>query len=75
MVTARRFTVIIEEKLLLKLLAFFGYGKTEGGMSSTMWSLRSKRLSFSKTISASQTVYNSETVVCFRGREVGREPV
>ncbi|XP_053498784.1 intermembrane lipid transfer protein VPS13D isoform X2 [Ictalurus furcatus] len=30
MVTARRFTVIIEEKLLLKLLAFFGYGKTEG---------------------------------------------
>ncbi|XP_026776549.2 intermembrane lipid transfer protein VPS13D isoform X3 [Pangasianodon hypophthalmus] len=30
MVTAQRFTVIIEEKLLLKLLAFFGYGKTEG---------------------------------------------
>ncbi|MCJ8741597.1 hypothetical protein PDJAM_G00072560 [Pangasius djambal] len=30
MVTARHFTVIIEEKLLLKLLAFFGYGKTEG---------------------------------------------
>ncbi|XP_060794237.1 intermembrane lipid transfer protein VPS13D isoform X2 [Neoarius graeffei] len=30
MVTTRRFTVIIEEKLLLKLLAFFGYGKTEG---------------------------------------------
>ncbi|XP_062872043.1 intermembrane lipid transfer protein VPS13D [Trichomycterus rosablanca] len=29
MVTTRRFTVIIEEKLLLKLLAFFGYGKTE----------------------------------------------
>uniref|UniRef100_A0A3B4CNR3 UBA domain-containing protein n=1 Tax=Pygocentrus nattereri TaxID=42514 RepID=A0A3B4CNR3_PYGNA len=29
MVTARRFTVIIEEKLLLKLLAFFGYGQTE----------------------------------------------
>ncbi|KAM4737865.1 intermembrane lipid transfer protein VPS13D isoform 3-T3 [Anableps anableps] len=27
MVTARRFTVIIEEKLLLKLLSFFGYGK------------------------------------------------
>ncbi|XP_058265240.1 intermembrane lipid transfer protein VPS13D isoform X5 [Hemibagrus wyckioides] len=30
MITALRFTVIIEEKLLLKLLAFFGYGKTEG---------------------------------------------
>ncbi|XP_071393480.1 intermembrane lipid transfer protein VPS13D [Centroberyx affinis] len=30
MVTARRFTVIIEEKLLLKLLSFFGYGQTEG---------------------------------------------
>ncbi|CAJ1055202.1 vacuolar protein sorting-associated protein 13D isoform X2 [Xyrichtys novacula] len=29
MVTARRFTVIIEEKLLLKLLSFFGYGQTE----------------------------------------------
>ncbi|XP_076848119.1 LOW QUALITY PROTEIN: intermembrane lipid transfer protein VPS13D [Brachyhypopomus gauderio] len=29
MVTARRFTVIVEEKLLLKLLAFFGYGQTE----------------------------------------------
>uniref|UniRef100_A0A3Q2EIY1 Vacuolar protein sorting 13 homolog D n=1 Tax=Cyprinodon variegatus TaxID=28743 RepID=A0A3Q2EIY1_CYPVA len=29
MVTARRFTVIIEEKLLLKLLSFFGYGKAE----------------------------------------------
>ncbi|KAK1801786.1 hypothetical protein P4O66_022429 [Electrophorus voltai] len=29
MVTARHFTVIIEEKLLLKLLAFFGYGQTE----------------------------------------------
>ncbi|XP_034732761.1 vacuolar protein sorting-associated protein 13D isoform X3 [Etheostoma cragini] len=27
-VTARRFTVIIEEKLLLKLLSFFGYGQT-----------------------------------------------
>lgn len=31
MVTARRFTVIIEEKLLLKLLSFFGYGQTEAG--------------------------------------------
>lgn len=29
MVTARRFTVIIEEKLLLKLLSFFGYGHME----------------------------------------------
>lgn len=31
MVTARRYTVIIEEKLLMKLLIFFGYGQTEGG--------------------------------------------
>ncbi|KAM6977932.1 LOW QUALITY PROTEIN: intermembrane lipid transfer protein VPS13D [Aplochiton taeniatus] len=30
MITARRFTVIMEEKLLLKLLSFFGYGQTEG---------------------------------------------
>ncbi|KAK3518898.1 hypothetical protein QTP70_014935, partial [Hemibagrus guttatus] len=30
MITTLRFTVIIEEKLLLKLLTFFGYGKTEG---------------------------------------------
>ncbi|KAK0134325.1 Vacuolar protein sorting-associated protein 13D [Merluccius polli] len=29
MITARHFTVIIEEKLLLKLLSFFGYGQTE----------------------------------------------
>ncbi|XP_019746384.1 vacuolar protein sorting-associated protein 13D isoform X5 [Hippocampus comes] len=29
MVTAGRFTVIIEEKLLLKMLSFFGYGQTE----------------------------------------------
>ncbi|XP_035500343.2 vacuolar protein sorting-associated protein 13D isoform X1 [Scophthalmus maximus] len=29
MVTAQRFTVIIEEKLLLKLLSFFGYGQIE----------------------------------------------
>lgn len=33
MVTARRFTVIIEEKLLLKMLSFFGYGQTEAGGS------------------------------------------
>lgn len=31
MVTAGRFTVIIEEKLLLKMLSFFGYGQTEAG--------------------------------------------
>uniref|UniRef100_A0A672L9C3 Vacuolar protein sorting 13 homolog D n=1 Tax=Sinocyclocheilus grahami TaxID=75366 RepID=A0A672L9C3_SINGR len=30
MVTARRYTVIIEEKLLMKLLIFFGYGQAEG---------------------------------------------
>uniref|UniRef100_A0ACB8EEX0 Vacuolar protein sorting-associated protein 13D n=1 Tax=Sphaerodactylus townsendi TaxID=933632 RepID=A0ACB8EEX0_9SAUR len=29
MITARRFTVQIEEKLLLKLLSFFGYDQTE----------------------------------------------
>ncbi|KAK7884105.1 hypothetical protein WMY93_027228 [Mugilogobius chulae] len=29
MVTTRRFTVIVEEKLLLKLLHFFGFGETE----------------------------------------------
>ncbi|XP_053704503.1 intermembrane lipid transfer protein VPS13D [Synchiropus splendidus] len=29
MVTAQRYTIIIEEKLLLKLLSFFGYGETE----------------------------------------------
>ncbi|KAF6730225.1 Vacuolar protein sorting-associated protein 13D [Oryzias melastigma] len=29
MVTAQRFTIIIEEKLLLKLLSFFGYGEAE----------------------------------------------
>ncbi|MGH0118333.1 UNVERIFIED_CONTAM: hypothetical protein FKN15_048569 [Acipenser sinensis] len=32
MVTARRFTVQIEEKLLLKLLSFFGYGQSEPEM-------------------------------------------
>lgn len=38
MVTARRFTVIIEEKLLLKLLSFFGYGQTEaGGSCFKLW--------------------------------------
>ncbi|XP_010778904.1 vacuolar protein sorting-associated protein 13D-like [Notothenia coriiceps] len=34
MVTARRFTVIIEEKLLLKLLSFFGYGRTEAELET-----------------------------------------
>ncbi|XP_014854531.1 PREDICTED: vacuolar protein sorting-associated protein 13D isoform X2 [Poecilia mexicana] len=34
MVTARRFTVIIDEKLLLKLLSFFGYGKAEAGLEN-----------------------------------------
>ena len=33
MVTAQRFTIIIEEKLLLKLLSFFEYGQTEAGES------------------------------------------
>lgn len=37
MVTAQRFTVIIEEKLLLKLLSFFGYGQTEAGGSLVEW--------------------------------------
>lgn len=31
MITARRFTVQIEEKLLLKLLNFFGYDQSESG--------------------------------------------
>lgn len=39
MVTARRFTVIIEEKLLLKLLSFFGFGQTEAGGSVVQWHL------------------------------------
>ncbi|XP_023192292.1 vacuolar protein sorting-associated protein 13D isoform X1 [Xiphophorus maculatus] len=34
MVTARRFTVIIDEMLLLKLLSFFGYGKAEAGLEN-----------------------------------------
>ncbi len=32
MATACRYTVIIEEKLLMKLLIFFGYGQIEGGV-------------------------------------------
>lgn len=39
MVTARRFTVIIEEKLLLKLLSFFGYGRTVAGGSLLLTSM------------------------------------
>lgn len=31
MITAQRFTVQIEEKLLLKLLSFFGYDQAESG--------------------------------------------
>lgn len=31
MVTAQKFTVQIEEKLLLKLLSFFGYDQAESG--------------------------------------------
>ncbi|KAM9751025.1 intermembrane lipid transfer protein VPS13D isoform 4-T4 [Menidia menidia] len=38
MVTARRFTVIIEEKLLLKLLSFFSYGDAEAGGSHVLLS-------------------------------------
>ncbi|XP_054856929.1 intermembrane lipid transfer protein VPS13D isoform X2 [Eublepharis macularius] len=34
MITARRFTVQIEEKLLLKLLSFFGYDQTESEVES-----------------------------------------
>lgn len=32
MITARKFTVQIEEKLLLKLLSFFGYDQSESGI-------------------------------------------
>ncbi|XP_031659504.1 vacuolar protein sorting-associated protein 13D isoform X1 [Oncorhynchus kisutch] len=42
MVTARRFTVIIEEKLLLKLLSFFGYGHTEAELERLDESLYEK---------------------------------
>ncbi|XP_035236927.1 vacuolar protein sorting-associated protein 13D isoform X1 [Anguilla anguilla] len=42
MVTARRFTVIIEEKLLLKLLSFFGYGQSEPEMEKLDESLYEK---------------------------------
>ncbi|KAG9337681.1 hypothetical protein JZ751_028331 [Albula glossodonta] len=42
MVTARRFTVIIEEKLLLKLLSFFGYGQSEAELEKLDESLYEK---------------------------------
>ncbi|XP_041130652.1 vacuolar protein sorting-associated protein 13D-like isoform X3 [Polyodon spathula] len=42
MVTARRFTIQIEEKLLLKLLSFFGYGQSEPEMEKLDESLHEK---------------------------------
>uniref|UniRef100_A0A665WW62 Vacuolar protein sorting 13 homolog D n=1 Tax=Echeneis naucrates TaxID=173247 RepID=A0A665WW62_ECHNA len=42
MVTAQRFTVIIEEKLLLKLLSFFGYGQTEAELEKLDENLHEK---------------------------------
>ncbi|KAM9343202.1 intermembrane lipid transfer protein VPS13D isoform 1-T1 [Pholidichthys leucotaenia] len=42
MVTARRFTVIIEEKLLLKLLSFFVYGQTEAELEKLDENLHEK---------------------------------
>ncbi|XP_041858896.1 vacuolar protein sorting-associated protein 13D isoform X3 [Melanotaenia boesemani] len=42
MVTARRFTVIIEEKLLLKLLCFFGYGEAEAELEKLDESLHER---------------------------------
>ncbi|XP_026189006.1 vacuolar protein sorting-associated protein 13D isoform X2 [Mastacembelus armatus] len=42
MVTAQRFTVIIEEKLLLKLLSFFGYGHTEAELEKLDENLHEK---------------------------------
>ncbi|XP_029973693.1 vacuolar protein sorting-associated protein 13D, partial [Salarias fasciatus] len=42
MVTARRFTVSIEEKLLLKLLSFFGYGHTEAELEKLDENLHEK---------------------------------
>uniref|UniRef100_A0A3Q0RXJ4 Vacuolar protein sorting 13 homolog D n=1 Tax=Amphilophus citrinellus TaxID=61819 RepID=A0A3Q0RXJ4_AMPCI len=42
MVTARRFTVIIEEKLLLKLLSFCGYGQTDAELENLDENLREK---------------------------------
>lgn len=64
MITALRFTVIIEDKLLLKLLAFFGYGKTEGGMKNHCWSLWVKKLCFNKIISASKKLCTTEDWRC-----------
>ncbi|XP_068181546.1 intermembrane lipid transfer protein VPS13D isoform X3 [Antennarius striatus] len=42
MVTTRRFTVIVEEKLLLKLLSFFGYGQTEAELEKLDENLHEK---------------------------------
>uniref|UniRef100_A0A3Q3XBB5 UBA domain-containing protein n=1 Tax=Mola mola TaxID=94237 RepID=A0A3Q3XBB5_MOLML len=42
MVTAQRFTIIIEEKLLLKLLSFFGYGQTEAELEKLDENLHEK---------------------------------
>ncbi|XP_029011059.1 intermembrane lipid transfer protein VPS13D isoform X2 [Betta splendens] len=42
MVTARRFTVIIEEKLLLKLLSFLGYGQAEAELEKLGENLHEK---------------------------------
>ncbi|XP_035798448.2 intermembrane lipid transfer protein VPS13D isoform X2 [Amphiprion ocellaris] len=42
MVTARHFTVIIEEKLLLKLLSFFGYGQIDAELEKLDESLHEK---------------------------------
>ncbi|XP_028266472.1 vacuolar protein sorting-associated protein 13D isoform X2 [Parambassis ranga] len=42
MVTAQRFTIVIEEKLLLKLLSFFGYGQTEAELEKLDESLHEK---------------------------------
>lgn len=42
MVTTQRFTVIVEEKLLLKLLSFFGYGKTEAELEKLDENLHEK---------------------------------
>lgn len=42
MVTTQRFTVIIEEKLLLKLLCFFGFGQTEAELEKLDENLHEK---------------------------------
>ncbi|NXT08809.1 VP13D protein, partial [Prunella fulvescens] len=42
MITARKFTVQIEEKLLLKLLSFFGYGQSESEVENYEENLHEK---------------------------------